>query len=198
MWACSSSSSVCSSWALSDSADRLVVRLSNLFTTTCCKLRGQGPLPPIPTPLHCQMPSPPFVCTCNCANIGTELGLCKFSIHIVLLVCAIHLCANHMDSILGNMGDILIQQLLVLRLHHLRVRREGDQLISWKMNFKLVCSIVSAYYSNILYNLSWIVCPQWTCPAPPPTSTKLLSVTGTETEFTAPWPAVKNYSNHRY
>jgi len=35
-----------------------------------------------------------------------------------------------MDSILGNMGDILIQQLLVLRLHHLRVSREGDQLIS--------------------------------------------------------------------
>jgi len=58
-----------------------------------------------------------------------------------------------MDSILGNMGDILIQQLLVLRLHHLRVSREGDQLISWK-NEVLVCSIVSGYYSNILYNLS--------------------------------------------
>jgi len=58
-----------------------------------------------------------------------------------------------MDSILGNMGDILIQQLLVLRLHHLRVSREGDQLISWK-NEVLVRSIVSGYYSNILYNLS--------------------------------------------
>ena len=101
-------------------------------------------------------------------NIDTELELRKLSIHTVLFVCVIDLCHNnthtgphgfssndnHMDSILGNMGDILIQQLLVLRLHHLRVRREGDQLISWKMKFKLVCSIVSGYYSNILYNLS--------------------------------------------
>ena len=42
-----------SGWALSGSTDRLVVRLSNLFTTACCKLRGAlAPVaPPIPIPV---------------------------------------------------------------------------------------------------------------------------------------------------